>query len=170
MVVIPRNNAPFTVFGSDGSVSVFRSKSELVKALGWFTLKYNLAACRPDTVEQWRKEAAMVSVFAEANARLLVLDTFGELVTLVDFARFVPGFTGHRWFSGSRPRRSRCMRYPKTYGERRMNAVTFEDEGEVSARPARKGKGMANTGCDRKLVLQRSWKVFRRNQWRQTGH
>jgi hypothetical protein len=170
MFVVPRNDAPYTVFGSNGTVDVYQSKAQLIKAIGWRHLRHSIVEVAPDSVAKWVKKGQYDAVFVPDSyysVRRVVLNVFGEVVDFAAFEAFEPRKTGPEWFSGHRWRKSRCMRYPKTYNERRMNALVYEEDGEVPARFARTG-GLADDRDDSKLILQRNWKVFRRQQWRES--
>lgn len=171
MVVIPRNEAPYTVFGSNGSVDVYQSKAQLIKAIGWRHLRNSLVEIAPESVAKWVKKGQSDAVlFSDSfyGVRRAVLNAFGEVVSFEVFEAFEPRKNLPEWFSGHRWHKSRCLRYPKTYSERRMNALVYVEDGEVPARYARTGSGLADDRDDSKLVLQRNWKVFRRKQWRES--
>lgn len=166
MFVVPRNDAPYTLFCSDGRVAVYRTKAQLVKATGWYRLRNTLVVVEADSVGDWLKASQAAVEFRDGVSRV-VLDAFGCPLGILDFAKLEPRSNMPQRESGRRWRKSRWMRYPKTYSERRMNAVVFEDEGEVAARGARTGKNLADDRDDKKLVIQRNWKSFRRTQWRE---
>ena len=169
MIVVPRNNAPYTVFGSDGSVHVYKSKAQVVKAIGWYRLRNCLVDIPPESVVAWLKAEARGESLVHAGfygIRRVVLDVFGNAVGFEAFQAYEPHSNQPQRSPGSRNRKVCCMRYPKTYSERRMNSAVVEEDGEVRARFARTGKSLADDRSDRKRILQRSWKVFRNQQWR----
>ena len=165
MIVVPRNEAPFTVFTSDGSVNIYKSIQQLVKAIGWYRLKHSLDRVDAAELAVWLK-LATAREGGVYDKRRIVLNAFGDTLGLETFAAFEPSSNVPTWFTGRRWHKSRYVRYPKTYTERRMNSVTFEEDGEVAARGARRGKNLPNDWDDRKLILQRSWKVYRHHQWK----
>ena len=170
MFVVSRNDAPYTVFGSNGTVDVYQSKTQLIKAIGWRHLRNSLTEIAPDSVAKCvKKEQSGDLFFSDSfyGVRRVVLNAFGEVVSFEAFDAFEPRKSGPEWFSGHRWHKSRWLRYPKTYNERRMNALVYEEDGEVPARFARTG-GLADDRDDSKLILQRNWKVFRRKQWRES--
>lgn len=59
------------------------------------------------------------------------------------------------------------MRYPRTYREIRQAAMLAAPQfGKYSIRPRRTVKRVPNAWDDRFTVTERSWKKFRRNQWK----
>jgi hypothetical protein len=166
MFVVPRKDGPYTLFCSDGRVAVYANKAQMVRATGWYRLRNTLVNVEPDSVEQWLKAVNEPAEFRTESVSRIVLDGYGRPLSMADFAKLEPRSNQPQRESGRRWRKSRCMRYPKTYAERRMNSVVFEDDGEVPARGARTGKNLADDRDDKKLVLQRNWKAFRRTQWR----
>lgn len=64
-------------------------------------------------------------------------------------------------FSGSKWRRSRCHRRPKTTQERRANQDGW-------CRPSRRPRQLPNAWDDlmRGDIDYRSWKYYRKNQWK----
>ncbi|MBC8741852.1 hypothetical protein F6X40_35480 [Paraburkholderia sp. UCT31] len=175
MVVIPKNDGPYTVYDRNGNVSVYRTKAQVVKASGGYgRLKRRLERGKPVCARAWlaQPEASTVWYYAEERASRLVLNTVGDSLAIEAFAEFAPvkkpRIQGDYGVSheGRKRTNGRWYRTIGTFPERRMNALVLFEDGETASRAARQGKNLPSPWDDYVRSNERNWKVQRQKQYR----
>jgi hypothetical protein len=168
MVVIPKYDGPYTVFVIGGDVRVFDTKVKLVRWLGGYReMQGNLCAVRPSNVAVWQKGYDENDPFAYRWPKVLVLNSWGEVLYLDAFREFAPEpIEWPRWWRRPGTRRAayrNWLRYPRTQSERRLNGLVLTEDGETFARNKR--ANLPSSWDDFTRSSQRSWKEHRRNQY-----
>ena len=176
MYVIPRSDGPYTLFDRLGNIWVYSTKAQVVKALGGYqALSYLLERNRPASSQQWlasRFPDTLPAFLPYEQTRFLLLNTVGMPVVPDDFIEFarvrrvrVQGDCGVP-YDGSKCRTGDGWRRMRTTAERRLNALVVFEDGEVVARPCRRGRNLPQS---RDLVARsfsKNWKRYRKTQYR----
>lgn len=184
MVIIPPYHTAVSLFGADGSVSVFKSLEHAFRALGERFIRNEVGPqfrVFRHVDQVWHERGGQMVLCREpvyAYYAYVLRDDAGRALDMGDFwhlrerRRRRYGFALATWNGEGpvpgigRPRGGRYFRRLGTTPERR--AAQLMDECEVAPRAARNSRNLPNAWDDYHVRSRedRSWKRFRKTRWK----
>lgn len=189
MHVITPHQAAITVFNRHGLVRKYASKTEALAHLGYRWISNNVGlnfreyiqrnrVFIPDAAQQFQHDIVYrdhAFILRDDNGVCLVAGDFHELaMDIYRTRRKVSRYDRFRFWNGSGPvpgtrhyRGGHIFRRPGTHPLRR-DAVHFPDAGEPGIRAKRSANNLPTSydDCHRSDVGGRSWKRYRKTQWK----
>lgn len=178
MHLIPRYRSSVTLFSHQGNIMVFETMQHALRVLGfrWIRERVGRNFYEFSHTEVESVSGARTPVYDRFE--YVMRDDFGEPLVASDFAKFR---ASRRWFcafdawngSGPVPGVHKCnagahyCRRIRYVGQRRQ-AIPDVTEGELGPRGKRSIRNLPDAWDDYypRNRLDRNWKQFRKNQWR----
>jgi len=169
MHIIRQHQTSITLFKRNGNAVVFRSMKEALKKLGYSWINSNVGP-----------HFCMFTGGVYVDYPCIMRNDVGEIVTADCFAALRARSAGKyrarlfQYWNGSGPvpgtRKSRVSHYFRNirYINAKRAAQHLSDEGEIAPRAARSVTFLPDAWDDLKIASRRirSWKQFRKTQWR----
>jgi hypothetical protein len=176
MHVIPKHQTSVTLFGRDGSVRLFDTRSAALRELGASFIRYQAGPdFKTPRVPNHRFDLEWCTSFYT----FVLVDDSGKAMSIADFEYLIPPRKPSRWsrdfgeygvsHPGSKPSNGHYHRRPKTTAEKRMYSLVLSEDLEPPVRPSRSPSNLVDTWDDVYLHREKSWKRHRKTQYKETG-